>query len=397
LQKFLTSDRPSTAAPSRRILFVLNEAYFFLSHRLALARAVQAAGFEVHVAAPADHVWAPSGFSTDEIERQGFQFHPIPMSRRGGNPFVELRTLFALVALYRRFRPELVHHLTIKPNLYGGLAARIAKVPKVVFSVTGLGQVFVGTGPLARLRKTLISTVMKRSMGHPRARVIFQNPDDLSRFVAARIVDVDRARVILGSGVDVGSFAADPPPKDEFPLVMLCSRLIWEKGIREFVEAAQIVRQQGVPARFALVGDTRASNPRAVPRATLEEWEKNKVVEWWGFRADIAQVLAEARVVCLPSTYGEGVPKILLEAAAAGRAIITTDIAGCKESVVDGVSGLLVPPGDVGALVDALRKLVVDHDLAAQMGRAGRKLAEEKFDVRTTVSATMGVYGELDH
>ncbi len=348
------------------------------------------------MAAPVDHVWAPSGFSTDEIERKGFQFHPIPMSRRGGNPFIELQTLFALIALYRRLRPELVHHLTIKPNLYGGLAARVAKVPKVVFSVTGLGQAFVGTGPLARLRKTLISSVMRRSMGHPRARVIFQNPDDLSRFVAARIVDANRARVILGSGVDVGSFAADPPPVDDVPLVTLCSRLIWEKGIREFVEAAQILKQQGVSARFALVGDTRASNPRAVPRATLEEWDRNKIVEWWGFRTDMNQVLAEAQVVCLPSTYGEGVPKILLEAAAAGRAIITTDIAGCRESLVEGVSGLLVRPGDVRGLVDAMRKLVGDRDLAMRMGREGRKLAEERFDVRQTVAATLEVYGELE-
>jgi glycosyltransferase involved in cell wall biosynthesis len=379
-----------------RILYVINEAYFFLSHRLALARAAQAAGFEVHVAAPADHVWAPKGFSTAEIESQGFQFHAIPLSRRGLNPFAELRTLFALTALYWRLAPELVHHLTIKPNLYGGLAARIAKVPRVVFSVTGLGQVFVGTGLFARLRKTVISAVMKRSMGHLRARVIFQNPDDLARFVAAGIVEADRARIILGSGVDVDSFAADPPPADGVPLVVLCSRLIWEKGIREFVEAAQIVNQRDIVARFALVGDTQASNPHAVPRTTLEKWDQNKVVEWWGFRTDMDQVLAEAQVVCLPSTYGEGVPKILLEAAAAGRAIITTDISGCKESVVDGVSGNLVPPGDVDALVEALRKLAGDRALATQMGLEGRKLAVEKFDVRTTVSATLKVYEELE-
>ena len=375
---------------------MLNEAYFFLSHRLALARAAQAAGWEIHVAAPADHVWAPEGFSIADIEQEGFEFHEIPISRRGTNPFVELRTLLALYGLYRRLRPELIHHLTIKPNLYGGLAARMARVPRVVFSITGLGHVFVGNTVGAWLRKFLVSALLKRSMGHPNARVIFQNPDDRMRLVGAGVVDDGCARTILGSGVDVENFSAEMPPIEGDPLVVLCSRLIWEKGVGEFVEAARILKNEGVAARFALVGDTNPTNPRAVPLERLEAWAQEGVMEWWGFRTDMHEVLAQCRAVCLPSTYGEGVPKILLEAAAAGRAIVTTDIPGCRESLEDGLSGFLIPPRDPPRLAEKLRELIEDRALAVRMGQEGRKVAEQKFDVREIVSATLTVYGELE-
>ena len=375
---------------------MLNEAYFFMSHRLALARAVQEAGMEVHVAGPSDHVWAPSGFSTAEIEKQGFQFHEIPMSRRGVNPIVELRTFLALIFLYRKLRPDTVHHFTIKPNLYGGLAARITRVPMVVFSVTGLGHVFVGSGWLAVTRKKIISALLKISMGDTRSRAIFQNPDDRHQLVAANIVKSESTCLILGSGVDVGEFTATPIPENDNPLVVFCARLIWEKGVGEFVEAARILKKDGIVARFALVGDTKPSNPRAVPRETLEAWDREKTVEWWGFCANMTDVLAQSQIVCLPSTYGEGIPKILLEAAASGRAIVTTNIAGCRESVADGISGFLVQPGNVSLLAAKLRTLIDDPGLAAQMGREGRKLAEEKFDVRQIVSATLKVYGELN-
>jgi glycosyltransferase involved in cell wall biosynthesis len=390
-------NNPASGQPlPRRILFVLNEAYFFMSHRLALAQAVQAAGMEVHVAGPSDHVWAPSGFSTAEIEKQGFQFHEIPMSRRGVNPIVELRTFLALIFLYRKLRPDTVHHFTIKPNLYGGLAARIARVPMVIFSVTGLGHVFVGSGWFAVTRKTIVSALLKISMGNPRSRAIFQNPDDRHQLVAANIVKSESTWLILGSGVDVGEFTATPIPENGNPLVVFCARLIWEKGVGEFVEAARILKKDGIVARFALVGDTKPSNPRAVPRETLEAWDREKTVEWWGFCANMTDVLAQSQIVCLPSTYGEGIPKILLEAAASGRAIVTTNIAGCRESVADGISGFLVQPGNVSLLAAKLRTLIDDPGLAAQMGREGRKLAEEKFDVRQIVSATLKVYGELN-
>lgn len=378
-----------------KLLFVLNEAYFFLSHRLPVAQAAQAAGFEVHVAAPADHVWAPDGFSTTKIEKQGFVFHPIPLSRRGTNPIMEIRTFVALWRLYRQLRPAIVHHLTIKPILYGGIAARLARVPFVVYSVTGLGQIFTGAGIVPASRRAMVVALMRRSMRHLNSRVIFQNSTDRDHLVARDVVKLSDTRLILGSGVDVDRFRATEAPETGEPIVVLCSRLIWEKGVGEFVEAAQTLLAQGVVARFVLVGDTNPTNPHAVPRDTLESWVRDGLVEWWGFREDMEVVLSESHVVCLPSSYGEGVPKILLEAAASARPIVATDIAGCREAVEDRVSGLLVPPQDPPALADALRWLIEDRDLRTRMGGAGRALAEAKFDERNTAAATVHVYEEL--
>jgi glycosyltransferase involved in cell wall biosynthesis len=379
-----------------KILFVLNESYFFLSHRLPVARAVQQSGTEVHVAAPPEHVWAPPGFSTTELEDQGFVFHPIPLSRRGTNPVADLRTLVALLRLYRRLRPAMIHHLTIKPNVYGGIAARLAGVPKVVFSVTGLGQIFVGKGFAAAVQRVIVSTLLRISMAHPNCRVIFQNSADRDEFLARKIVRPSDARVILGSGVDIGRFKATGISETDTPVVVLCARLIWEKGVGEFVEAARTLRKEGVEARFALVGDTNPTNSRSVPRETLEAWVRENLVEWWGFRQDMDGVLAQSNIVCLPSTYGEGVPKILLEAAASARPIVTTDIAGCRDAIENGISGLLVPPGDTDSLADALRTLLADPEKRRKMGAAGRRLAEQKFDDRTTAAMTVQVYEELN-
>lgn len=383
-----------TRGPRGRLLFILNEAYFFVSHRLPVARAAQAAGYEVHVAAPPDHVWAPESFHIDELERLGFVFHPVPLSRRGMNPFRDLSTFLYIVALLRRVRPDLLHLVTIKPNLYGGIAARLTGVPRVVYAVTGLGQVFIGKGVAARLVRRAVSALLRFSFRHPNSRLIFQNPDDRAQLVGAGVAPSRNSRVILGSGVDVAGFRFTPDPGGE-PTVVLCSRLIWEKGIAEFVAAARQLRAAGVRARWALVGGTRSSNPRAVPQATLEGWAADGVVEWWGFRTDIDAILAGAHVVCLPSTYGEGVPKILLEAAAVGRPIVTTDIPGCREAVRPGVTGFLVRPGDAADLAEKLRTLLLDPALRSRMGLEARGLAEAAFDQKRIVQETLRVYDEL--
>ncbi|MDA0654182.1 MAG: glycosyltransferase family 4 protein [Proteobacteria bacterium] len=377
-----------------RLLFVLNEAYFFLSHRLPVAERARAEGWEVHVAAPPDHVWAPPGFSVADLEAQGFIFHPIPLSRRGTNLFGEARTFLALWRLFVRLRPNLVHLVTIKPNLYGGLAARLARVPSVVFAVTGLGQVFVARGARAAMLRAVVRGLLRIALGHPNRRVIFQNHDDFRTWVDAGIVPPDAAMVVRGSGVDLAAYRAGPPPPGA-PLVVLASRLIWEKGVQAFADAARLLRSEGVEARFALVGDTQPSNPRAVPAAILDAWQRDGVVEWWGYRGDMAAVLAESSIVCLPSTYGEGIPKILLEAAAAGRPIVTNDIAGCREAVEDGITGWLVPPGDGAALAARLRDLIENPGRAADFGAAGRDLAEREFSDDAIAAATVEVYRML--
>lgn len=389
-------DPDSAARPlrGRRLLFVINEAYFLLSHRLATAEAARDAGLDVHVAAPPDHVWAPDGFEVSQLANAGFTYHAIPLSRRGTNPLAELRTLAALIFLYRNLRPDVVHLVTIKPNLYGGIAARITSVPAVVYAVTGLGHVFSAHGPVALLIRAVVSMVMRVSFGHRNAQVVFQNAADRKNLVDLGVVRPDRSLVIGGAGVDLAHFRLLRGPPG-IPLVVLAARLIWEKGIQEFVDAARQLRSQGVVARFALVGRTHSSNPRAVPEAQLLAWRSEGLIEWWGFREDMAGVLSEAAVVCLPSKYGEGVPKILLEAAACGRAVVTTNIPGCADAVVDGVTGLIVPAGDAAALAEALRALVVDPSRRAAMGIAARARAEAGYDQRAVAAQTLSVYSSL--
>lgn len=385
---------PANTQP-KRLLFVVNEAYFFMTHRLALARAAKAAGFEVHVAAPRDHIWAPVDFSLDQLTDAGFTYHPINLSRRGKNPLLDFRTALDIYRLFRRLRPDLIHLLTIKPLIYGGIAARLAGLPAVVCTVTGLGQIFVDSGCSAALLRHLIVRLYRLATHHPNIRVIVQNRGDMDLLRRVAAVPPESLRLIRGSGVNLAWFAALPEAAEP-PLVILPARLIWEKGIGPFVEAARKIKARGVAARFALVGDAHPSNPRAVPEADIRAWVDEGIVEWWGRRTDMPAVYGQCALVCLPSSYGEGVPKVLIEAAAASRPIVATDIAGCREIVSDGDNGLLAPPGDSAALVDRLERLISDRELRQTMGRRGREIAEREFSEETVVAQTLAVYGEVD-
>ena len=382
----------SAPPPSkRRLLFVVNELYFFWSHRRMLALAAQRDGYEVHVAAPATHAWAPRDFDSASVRELGFATHVIPLNRRGRHPVEDARTALALYSLYRRIRPDIVHLLTIKPVLYGGVAARATGVPVIVAAVTGLGQAFVERGAAARGLRWALAIGYHLALRSHRTQVIVQNGEDGARIRAMTALPPRQVHLVRGSGVDLNEFAATPEPPGP-PLVVLPSRLIWEKGILEFVEAARRLRHTG--ARFALVGDTVAGYPRAVPEEDLRRWQQEGVVEWWGRREDMPSILAAAAVVCLPSRYGEGVPRALIEAAAAGRPAVATDTPGCRDIVQNGINGLIVPPGDVDALVAALGELVGNRDLRQRMGRAGRQLVEQDFGLASVVAQTLGIYAD---
>jgi len=378
----------------KRLLFVTNESYFFVSHRLPVGLAAKAAGFDVHIAAPADHVWAPADFSVDALGEYGFTFHPIPLSRRSRNPAREAATLVALVRLYRSLSPDLVHHMTVKPILYGSLAARMTRVPAVVNLVTGLGQLFVARGGLSPVLRSLAITGYKIARGHPNAWTMVQNHGDLEVLTQAKAINPARATVVPGSGVDLGAFPPSPDPGGT-PVVVMPARLIWEKGVQAFADAARSLKAEGVEARFALVGGTQPSNPRSVPEQTLRQWEAEGILEWWGHRSDMPEVLSESHIVCLPSTYGEGVPKILLEAAASGRPTVAADIPGCREAVRHGETGLLTTPGDGTALTQALAALIKDAALRRTYGAQARVLAEAEFSDTLVADRTMAVYKKL--
>jgi glycosyltransferase involved in cell wall biosynthesis len=370
----------------RRLLYVVNDAGFFLSHRLTLALAAVAAGYEVHVATPQDQ-------SSSAIAEAGLVFHAIPLSRKGTRPWLELRSLWALTHLYRRLRPDLVHHVTIKPVIYGGIAARLTRIPGVVNAVTGLGTIFIARSIPASLLRALVSVIYRFSLNHRNQRVIFQNPDDRDHFVGAGLVKAEDTTLIRGAGVDMGRFMPSPEPSG-VPVIVLASRMIADKGIGEFVAAARELRGEGVHARFVLVGDTDAGNPTAIASATLTAWHEEGAVEWWGQCTNMPAVLAAAHIVCLPS-YREGLPKVLVEAAACGRPLVTTDTPGCRDICRDQENGLLVKAKDAHSLAAALRRLIQDAPLRRRLGARARQIVEHDFSDATVIRQTLALYREL--
>lgn len=368
-------------------MFVVTEDWYFVSHRLALAQRAVSEGFRVIVATRVSN-------HGEAIRHAGCELISLRWRRRGGSPLGEVATLVRLVKLYRRYRPAVVHHVALKPVIYGSLAARIARVPGIVNAVTGLGYVFTAPTAHARFLRGIMRVALRMAFSRTHTTIIVQNPDDEETLVQGGLVRADQTRLIRGSGVDLDEFQVTGFP-DGVPTVVLASRMLWDKGVGEFVEAAKTLRAQGVAARFVLVGDTDSDNPRAVPRAQLSQWHENGVVEWWGHRSDMAAVFAGSHLVCLPSTYGEGIPKVLIEAAAAGRPIVATDAPGCREIVRNGENGLLVPMHDPVALGKALHTLIGDDALRREMGARGRKLVEAEFAIERVLDDTMAVYREL--
>lgn len=359
----------------------------FVLHRLGLAKAAQNAGYEIHVAAPDE----PEG---QAITEAGFHFHAIPLDRRSINPWREFACITALNRLFRAVRPDLIHAMRLKPIIYGGIAARVVRAPAIVYGTTGLGYAFSKDDIKTVLLRAVIKTGLRQALRHPNSRILVENPDDESTLLKSGLVSAGMAKVIKGVGIDLSQFPLLPQADGE-PVVVLASRMLWDKGVGEFVSAAERLRAEGVRARFALVGDTDPGNRSAVPARQLEEWKRLGIVEWWGWQKDMVAVFAQAHVVCLPSRYREGVPRILIEAAACGRPIVTTDAPGCREIVHHNHNGLLVPLRDSGALAAALRSLIESPPVRLRMGLNGRALAAGEFSQEYVNEATLRVYDEL--
>lgn len=369
-----------------RLLFLVTEDWYFCSHRLPLARAARDAGFRVSVACRVDR-------HRDAIEKEGFRVIPTSFSRRSLNPLRELALVRDIAKIYRAEKPDVVHHVSLKPVLYGSIAARLAGVPSVVNAFTGLGYAFIARDAKGRAVRALVTRLLRFALGGLRAKTIVQNDDDAATLLAAGLVRPEDLVLIRGSGVDLKAFAPSVPPPGD-PVVVLPARLLWDKGVGEFVDAARRLKAAGVRARFALVGDPDPENHTAVPPKRLAQWKKEGAVELWGRREDMAAVFAASHLVCLPS-YREGMPKTLLEAAASARVCVTADVPGCRDAVRDGITGFLVPARDPVALADILRLLIEAPELRARMGEHGRRWAEENFSQERIASETLAVYREL--
>lgn len=371
---------------NRKLLFVVNVDWFFLSHRLPIALKAQQAGFEVHIA---------TGI-TDKfnvLESYGLKVHQLALVRAGLGMLNAVITIFELLRIFKAVQPDVVHLVTIKPVLLGGLVARRLRVPALVSAVSGLGYVFTAKGRLARLRQWLVGLMYSWALGHHNQSVIFQNPDDRDTLVATSGLSMTKVEMIRGSGVDLDLYEVTPEASG-VPVVLLPARLLVDKGIFEFVQAATLLRAKGISARFVLVGMVDAANPTSISQKQLDDWLAEGVIENWGYRTDMPQVIAKANLVVLPS-YREGMPKALLEAAAAGRAVVTTDVPGCRDAIEPGVTGLLVPVRDAESLAQAIEHLLGNPEERTAMGLAGRKLAEAEFNVSAVVDKHLAIYQRL--
>ena len=370
-----------------KLLYVVNIPRFFLSHRLPLARAARDAGYEVQVAASSE-----DEASVAQIVAAGFPFHGLPLSQHGLNPFRELATLLALRQLYVKLKPDLLHHVSIKPVIYGGIAARLSGCRAIVGAMSGLGYVFVSDDRKAKLLQMLSQPAFKLALSGKGTRLIFQNPDDQRLFVERGIITREKTLLIRGSGVDEQRFCPQAENLQNLPVVLFAGRLLWQKGVGDFVEVARRLRGKAI---FRVVGYEESTSPLNVAAAQLQAWQEQGLIEWLGKRDDMPAVYADSNIVCLPSTYGEGVPKVLIEAAACGRACVTTDTPGCREIVRHEVNGLCVPPNDIDALTAAVERLIAQPDERRKMGEAGRRIVLEGFTLQQVVDETLALYRAL--
>lgn len=373
-----------------RIVFFANTDWYLYNFRLAAALQLQERGVEVVMLSP------PGEFG-ERFRNHGIRWRTLPMQRASLNPLRELWTLGHLVRLLWSERPDLLHNFTVKCAIYGGIAARLARVPAVVNAIAGMGFVFASDRLKARVLRPLVRTLMRIALGGRRSRVILQNPDDARTLTEARLVPERSIRLIRGSGVDVRRFRPKQIRTDSRPLrVLLASRLVREKGVGEFAEAARLLRTHAYDIECLLAGMPDAGNPGSISRDEVEAWQREGRLQWLGHVEDMPALLNSVDVMVLPSYYREGVPRCLLEGAASGLGLITTDRPGCREVVTThGVDGLRVQPRDPQALARLLMQLDDDRELLQRLGAAARLRAERDFDERLVISRTLEVYDEL--
>lgn len=371
-----------------KVVLFANTDWYLYNFRRSLALALHNAGHDLLLLSP------PGPYGARLVDL-GLDWRPVPMARRSLNPLRELALLWHLVRLFRRERPALVHGFTIKCAIYGSLAARVAGVPGRVNAVAGMGYVFTSNEPKARGLRPLVRALMKLALGGEGARLVLQNPDDVALFRDAALVDPARIRLVRGSGVACARFAEVLPRAGGNPMrVLLPARLLWDKGVAEFVAAARRLHREGRDITFLLAGTPDPGNPAAVPRDTVLGWVDEGVVQWLGHVDDMPALLASVDMVVLPS-YREGLPRGLVEAAACGLPLVTTDVPGCREVVTDGLDGLLVPARDAGALAAAIARLHDDRPFARQLGQAARRKALACFDESIVIASTLAVYDEV--
>lgn len=371
-----------------KFLMIVNDMDWFWYHRLPFAQAIVKKGWDMHLAT---HGAAKDG----KIRDMGITGHDLPPHVSGVHPLAQIKLVLALVTLLRHVRPDIIHAITLRFALMTGLAALFAAPrTKLVFTMAGLGILFSSRSAKMRLLRFVLIPLLRFVFNRENTFVIFENPDDRNLLLKHRIVNAARSEVVLGSGVDPDLYDYAPENLEQVPMVLFSSRLLRDKGIFEFAQAAGLLAQRGVKARFVIAGKTYPESGNSVTDAQMNAWAAQYGLEWLGLWTDMPGLFKSCNIFVLPSYYGEGVPRVLLEAASTGRALITTDMPGCRETVRHGDGGLLIAPRDAGAIADAVQTLLSDPARRQQMGKAARAYMEERFTVRVVIDRTMAIYRE---
>lgn len=374
---------------NKTILFIVNVDWFFISHRLPIALEAIKAGYEVHLAC------CFTG-REKELVKLGLNTHTINFSRGGSSLTNELKTLLSIRAVIKNVQPEIVHAITIKPVLYAGLIIHtLSKKPAFVAAISGLGYVFSAHTYRAKLIKILVSNLYRFALSHKNKIIIFQNNSDQKILTRVAKIGITQQKMIRGSGVDLNIYDFSKEPNNSTIKVVMASRLLKEKGVYEFVDAAKLLRSKNISAEFILVGAPDSENHSSVLKCEVDDWHKSGVITALGHRTDINKIFESCHIVTLPSYYGEGVPKVLIEAAACGRPIVTTDNPGCRDAVIAPETGLLIAEKSSEALAEALLKLINNKEMRVKMGSKGRELALKEFDLQSVIKKHLSIYTVL--
>ncbi|MFT5756064.1 MAG: glycosyltransferase involved in cell wall biosynthesis [Alteromonadaceae bacterium] len=369
----------------KKLLFIVNVDWFFLSHRLPIAVEAIKQGFDVHLACSITE-------KKMELEAYGITIHPLMISRSGTSILNEIKSLKQVYTVVNSIKPDIIHTVTIKPVLYGNIVSRWLKVPTRISSISGLGYVFISTGLKSKAFKLIISLLYRIAL-HGANKVIFQNNADLNVIKNMGAITPQQVQIIRGSGVNLTQYSfVKEPTKD--PVVMLVARLLIDKGVREFVAAAKLLKLNRPDIRMVLIGDIDLGNPNTITREELTDWCLDNTIEHWGYSKDIPATMAQANIIVLPS-YREGLPKSLIEAAACGRAVITTDVPGCRDAIEPDKTGLLIPVKTYKPLAAAILTLVNNPSMRSQFSTRARELAEESFDIQDVVYKHLTIYKKI--
>lgn len=368
-----------------KIIYVSNTDWYLYNFRLSLLKEMTRRGWDVVAVAP------PSSYK-EKLEKEGVRFYPIIMDRKGKNPIKDLSLTWHLYKFYKKERPDIVHHFTIKPVIYGSFAAKLLPNIKVVNAVTGLGYAFKKRGITRKIVEILYRIALTG-----KSYAIFQNPENISYFVKSKLVQKEKVWLIKGSGVDTQWFA--PVENEENVssgqvIFLMASRMLWDKGVKEFVEAGKMVKERFPEVVFWLVGGSDEGNPSSVTEKWLLEQTDGETVKWWGHQDNIKSFIQKTDVVVLPS-YHEGLPKILLEGASMAKPIITTDIPGCREIVTNGENGILIPARNEKKLAEAMYFMIEYPEKRVEMGRKGREKVVQEFSDDIVIKKTMEVYDKI--